>query len=212
MSKSQYHHGSVRQDLVAAALEALKTEPYDAISLRKISRSIGISATAAYRHFESKSDLMCELAATGRAMLAQHLAQRSDRLAHLGKAYLGFATGNPNLFGLMCQSAAPFSSGKSDAISRQCMQLVPGNPGDPATATLVVGFEAWALAHGLARLVLEGQIDIAAAEKVLDGYAERNTGGTQRNSDLGAANKWRSVGNYAAKDDKVPTHLQRRIS
>lgn len=36
MDKRRYHHGSVRQDLVAAALEALRTKPADTISLRSL--------------------------------------------------------------------------------------------------------------------------------------------------------------------------------
>ena len=175
MDKRRYHHGSVRQDLVAAALEALRTKPADTISLRSLSRSIGVSATATYRHYQSKSDFMRELSATGRKMLVQHVERHKNGLANLGKAYLEFAIANPNLFGLMCEIAALAGQENGAELCQNADACRSGNGGQVWAGVGVIGIEAWALAYGLARLVLEGRLDVAAAECVLEKYAQRET-------------------------------------
>ncbi len=61
---ARYHHGALRQALVAAALEILEQEGLGALGLRAVARRVGVSQTAPYRHFADKAAL---LAATARA-------------------------------------------------------------------------------------------------------------------------------------------------
>ena len=50
--KSGYHHGDLRNALVAAALKLVARHGVEGFSLRKAARAVGVSPAAAYRHFE----------------------------------------------------------------------------------------------------------------------------------------------------------------
>ena len=169
MGKSRYHHGNVREHLVQAALEALTTLPPEALSLRGLARSIGVSATATYRHFPGKSDLLHELAMIGCTMLSIQLAQSGGRLSDLGKSYIGFAVNHPNLFSLMHCAGFPARNGMGDCAAQVRLVTKADDESDPADDRPALA--AWALARGLAALTLAGQLSIADAEAILCSYA-----------------------------------------
>jgi AcrR family transcriptional regulator len=52
-----------------------------AFSLREAAREVGVSANAAYRHFEDKSALMTAVAADGFARLGKRMRRATDRAA-----------------------------------------------------------------------------------------------------------------------------------
>ena len=60
-----YHHGDLRQALVAAALHALTHQGPADLSLRAIGRALGVSPRAPYRHFENKEALLVAVALEG---------------------------------------------------------------------------------------------------------------------------------------------------
>ncbi|WP_375485667.1 TetR/AcrR family transcriptional regulator [uncultured Jatrophihabitans sp.] len=95
--------GKLRADILAAAgriLETTGTE--DAVTLRAVARTAGITAPAIYAHFEDRLDLLrtvvvvtfAELAAELTAAAARH-DDPVDRLFAVCRAYLGFATNRP---------------------------------------------------------------------------------------------------------------------
>ena len=66
MAKRQtYHHGDLRQALLTAAVELLKTKDAKSLSLREVARAAGVSHTAPYRHFEDKAALLAAIAQEG---------------------------------------------------------------------------------------------------------------------------------------------------
>jgi AcrR family transcriptional regulator len=60
-----YHHGSLRSALVSAGMAVVETDGPDALSLRDLARSLGVSPTAPYRHFEDRRALLIAIAAEG---------------------------------------------------------------------------------------------------------------------------------------------------
>lgn len=58
MSERAYHHGDLRRAMVEVAVEKTRREGSEALVLRDIAAQIGVSATAAYRHFSNKSELV----------------------------------------------------------------------------------------------------------------------------------------------------------
>ena len=75
----------------------------DALSLREAARRVGVSTTAAYRHFANK-ELLAFVAAEGFRELAAAMetgATESDRLGRVGLAYFDFALQKRGLFRLM---------------------------------------------------------------------------------------------------------------
>jgi len=91
------------------------------------------------------------------------------RLLAMGRGYVGFATTNGAVFGLMFnREARAFRSERlaragGEAYGRLVSAveaLIPA--ADPATQAAMADF-AWASVHGLATLVLQGQLDRGGA-------------------------------------------------
>jgi AcrR family transcriptional regulator len=168
--KSGYHHGDLRAALLEAGLTLLAERTADALSLREVARAVGVSATAVYRHFPDKAALMHALAQEGLRRLAE--AQRAAAAAAgggaagfsaTGRAYVRFALANPALFRLIFASpGAPTMAqgGPHDAATflhdNAAAQLPPGAD---ERAVGIVALQAWSLVHGLAMLMLDGQIE-----------------------------------------------------
>ena len=178
--KKAYHHGDLRVALVEAGLALLERRTADDLSLREVARAVGVSATAVYRHFPDKNALMAALAGEGLARLA--VAQRAASEAvgggiagfgATGAAYVRFALANPALFRLIFTNPDPAgqhpAEQEDDAMAflrANAALLAEGKGGDPQ----VIAIKAWAVAHGLAMLMLDGEIpvDDALIDRVLD--------------------------------------------
>ncbi|MDQ6716487.1 MAG: TetR/AcrR family transcriptional regulator, partial [Actinomycetota bacterium] len=55
---SRYHHGDLRRALVLAATSLARAGGPDAVVLREVTRQVGVSANAAYRHFADRDALL----------------------------------------------------------------------------------------------------------------------------------------------------------
>ncbi len=90
--------------LRAAARAILDEAGPDGVGLQGTARRVGVSATAAYRHFANKEELLASVAAEGFRELAAAMktgAIESDRLGGVGLAYFDFALQKRDLFRLM---------------------------------------------------------------------------------------------------------------
>ena len=108
MAKNSYHHGDLRDALLASAEQQLEEEGPAGLSLRKLGRALGVSPGAPYRHFEDKDALLAALATIGfrrlRTMMLAEQEGRSkteERVCRLGIGYIKFAWAHPELFRLM---------------------------------------------------------------------------------------------------------------
>jgi AcrR family transcriptional regulator len=111
MDKPAYHHGDLRNALIAAALAAVEQGGPDAVSLRDLAQSLGVSRSAPYRHFEDRDALLAAVAARGFEDLnvgyEAALASPGDGRAKLraaSRVYFEFASRRPGLFRLMFDS------------------------------------------------------------------------------------------------------------
>ena len=179
-AKKAYHHGDLRAALIEAGMTLLESRKADDLSLREVARAVGVSATAVYRHFPDKGALMTALAAEALQRLAA--AQRAAQAAAgggmagfsaTGAAYVRFALANPALFRLVFANpesiALHADKPEDDAMSllrANAALLAEGKGGDAQ----VIALQAWAIAHGLAMLMLDGQVpvDDALIERVID--------------------------------------------
>lgn len=175
-SKS-YHHGDLRAALVDAGLKALEEQDIGDISLRQLAREVGVSPTAVYRHFPDKDALMSALAQAGIEQMAAWQkdaaldAGESDAFAATGRAYVRWALANPSLFRLVfgqCREVGQTVFGDNDA-ARMLRNYAQGTAGDEAGAQRLM-LQAWAVVHGLAMLMLDGQLphDEAMIDRVVD--------------------------------------------
>src|SRR3954470_9610259 len=71
--RATYHHGDLRNAFVRAALGLVSTRGVHAFSLREAAREIGVSPSAAYRHFTDKEALLDAVADDGTRRLAEEM-------------------------------------------------------------------------------------------------------------------------------------------
>ena len=180
-SPRAYHHGDLRDALVAAGMALLEQRTTQQLSLREVARAVGVSATAVYRHFPDKDALMRAMAGRGFAMLGEMQARAASGLGQpaafiaAGVAYVRFALSNPAVFRVMF-SCPPPRDLFSEAPDEQAepLQILRGNvaalvepEAEPASvheARKIASISAWALVHGLATLLLDGMVEASDAE------------------------------------------------
>ena len=109
-----YHHGTVRDTAIRVGLDAARTGGPAAVTVREITRRIGVSPNAVYRHFEDRDELVVavalasqdKLAAAMREMIASLTAGLAGpdaavaRLRGVGLGYIAFALAEPGWFEL----------------------------------------------------------------------------------------------------------------
>jgi AcrR family transcriptional regulator len=157
-SPRPYHHGHLREALLRAAEKALETGGVQSISLRELSRELGVSQGAPRRHFAGKQALLDALAVRGFEQFDEALKRAAGkreqdfktRLTKLARAYVGFALKYPALRSLMFEakqrpdaprelleaSERAFSHGPALFAEAQAEGEVVA--GDPARLALVV--------------------------------------------------------------------------
>jgi AcrR family transcriptional regulator len=177
MEKKSYHHGDLRSALIAEGLRLLAARDVEALSLREVARGVGVSATSVYRHFPDKEALLTALALEGLAKLgAAQKAAADDAgggdagFAATGRAYVRFALANPALFRLIFASPALSAAKAGGTLESEADSLLRANAAAAAARsggdTSVRAVQAWALVHGLAMLMLDGQVP--ADEALID--------------------------------------------
>jgi AcrR family transcriptional regulator len=99
-----YHHGNLREAMIAAAIEIVREEGAEAVSVREAARRAGVSSGAPFRHFSSKRDLMAAVAEDGigklRHSIERHLERHADanplrRLFAIAEGYVDWAARHP---------------------------------------------------------------------------------------------------------------------
>ena len=102
-----YHHGNLRETLLAAADVVLATKGAAGLTLRDVARAAGVSHAAPYHHFASLDDLLAAVATRGFDRLSEAMAptvavaDTKERLLQIGEAYVRWALANPAPFSLM---------------------------------------------------------------------------------------------------------------
>ena len=132
----RFHHGSLRQALLDAAL----AEPdIEGLSLNQLAAGAGVTPAAIYRHFASREDLLDEVARIGFDRLEARFAEMFDinrppesgidarsRLSRLAQAYLQFADEEPALWRLMFGSqAAAYRAMPKPLVRRNSYDYLP---------------------------------------------------------------------------------------
>lgn len=170
----QHFAGDLRQALLDAAVATLDEVGADRLSLREVARRAGVSHAAPAHHFTDKAGLLTAIATEGFGILADYLTgaqpasagQPIDQLAELGRAYAQFAEENPGRFEVMfrpglLRSGDPAFQRAGDAAFQTLHQHIAacqdlGWRDHAPTDALAAA--AWALAHGIAVLRMQGSL------------------------------------------------------
>jgi AcrR family transcriptional regulator len=173
-----YHHGDLRSAVVEEGLRLLRDREADSLSLREIARNVGVSATALYRHFPDKASLLEALAEAGYAQLACEQAAAAagggpSGFAAMGQAYVRFALANPALFRLIFVAKPTYAHPGVEAPAGTAASLLQSGvaqlmgPEASAESRFAAMLRAWSLVHGLAMLILDGQVERSVAESMI---------------------------------------------
>jgi AcrR family transcriptional regulator len=169
-----YHHGDLRTAVLAAAEKIIEREGVDALTLRAVGRTVGVSHTAPKNHFGDLEGLLSELAAVGYYRFGETLAAAMNaagsdpraRMKAMGRAYVGFARERPGLFLLMFRSerldmTRPALREAVEA-ARQALRTAAASSAlvKPSTPLQAVAraTASWALVHGFAMLLIDGRL------------------------------------------------------
>jgi AcrR family transcriptional regulator len=175
MAKQKYHHGDLKNALIAAGIEILANEGVHALSLRKVAQRAGVSHAAPYAHYADKQALIAAISTEGYRRLYETLRAISERytgdplrqLVEGAWAYVQFALQDPDHFKITFsgvvekEHAYPAFVEMSQRSFALVVELVAAcqaadilRPGPPDMLAVSV----WGLVHGVVSLLLEGQI------------------------------------------------------
>lgn len=171
---TSYHHGDLKAQLLVYAREQMERANLDGLSMREMAKAIGVSHTAAYRHFSDKGSLLDavavqgfeELAAASDAAVAAAKADPRSRLKASGLAYVGFGLASPHLLAHMFSSVSqPRASATVLSASARLFEklhtLVAEGQSKAVFRAGDVGqlsHSCWAMVHGLAALLAVGPL------------------------------------------------------
>lgn len=191
---STYHHGDLRAALVSAARHALETTAPEAITLKSLAVSLGVSQPAPYRHFHSREALMVAVAADGFARFGAAIAAAAAHgppdgaLERACLAYIAFGRSNLGVYHLMFASSV-LRSAEADSLLQSASQAAFAflleaisrivSPDD----AVVTAVSVWSTLHGVVMLdaegLLSGPIDAAVTpERIVHVLVERLRGAT----------------------------------
>ena len=127
-ARKTHHHGALRDAVIAHALDEAQRGTLESLSMRDVSRHLGVSPAAIYRHFDDRDAILHAVAQAGFALLAEHFdaamplgepardaAAARARFGALGLAYVRFACAHYGLWRLMFGPYGRMPRGTSEA-------------------------------------------------------------------------------------------------
>ncbi len=179
MARKNYHHGDLKNAMVEAALRLVERQGLRGFSMREAAREAGVAPSAPYRHFADKTALMTAVAEAallelvGRSEAAVTAAGDSplEQFRATGVAYVRFAYERRAHFRVLHdpeyahREASELLShyfDRGDALVKATLSQadVQGELSSFLTPALVE-LTASALMYGLARQIVDGQLDPA---------------------------------------------------
>jgi len=185
--RESYHHGDLKAALIEAAINLVRANGPDHLSLRAVAEQVGVSPSAVYHYFPDKDSLISEVGDQLFVKMAEMQRQalgeipgssaRAAKLRYreLGRTYFRWANSEPNLFRLMfggfCKAEkGGVHEGEEAFIAlSKCLDdlLTTGviSPQMRRYGELI----SWTAVQGASTLIIEGMIPEATFEELLDG-------------------------------------------
>jgi len=117
--KQRYHHGNLKDAVLAIARVQLREDPHTPLSLRDLARKVGVSANAPYRHFPGKDGVTSALVAEGYrelTLLAEAAAAAPRPARSLAEGYARFAASEPAFLQLVNAAELSGQAPESDVV------------------------------------------------------------------------------------------------
>ena len=176
-SRPTYHHGALRNALIDAGAKLAEHAGPQAVGVRPAARVVGVTPTAAYRHFSNADELLQAVKERAFDALADGMrAEMADvpmtgdaandalqRTYAIGRAYVRVALAEPGLFRTAFgenrgDSTAAREEDESFLTLRSVVDDLVTTGLLPADRRPLAEFAAWSAVHGLAMLILDGPL------------------------------------------------------
>lgn len=174
-TKSGYHHGDLRQQLVSATRSLVEQKGPDLFSVSEACRAAGVSTAAPYRHFSDRTEMLVavaiegfeEMSAAFASAAGGHPPGSNEAFTELGIAYVQYAEANPGLFRMMF--GGEYHTDTLEASGQVCYAFVLGQmaarlgKAEIDDEVFQAAFPLWTFVHGLAFLRIDGKAEFAKA-------------------------------------------------
>lgn len=182
-SNTNYHHGNVKEALLNAAQNHIENNEGEMISLRALSKEVGVTPSAVYNHFADKNALI--LAIKMRiyqsfnaffAKSCKHTESPDRALLEMCLAYYHFSRKFPAQFRFLFSSSIPMEWSTNEIVDISCRCIVRArglvfaihekyqshcSEEDIVNATLLI----WSQLHGIVTLRNSGLISAAVSHQ-----------------------------------------------
>lgn len=185
IDRKPHHHGRLRDEVIALAMEEARAGAIELLSMRDVSRRLGVSPAAIYRHFPDRDAIFRAVARAGFDLLAERFevlvpfgstapdaAAALDRFQALAQAYVRFALDHYGLWRLMFgpygrdPHATPLARPSTyDWLGKSLAELQ--NFGVIVRATAEDQYFVWTAIHGLSDLQSSPAIRQTALESTV---------------------------------------------
>ncbi len=168
--KSKYHHGDLREALIAASYALVSEHGAENFSLADACRLAGVSTAAPYKHFRDRNEVLEIIITRAFDMMADRSMAAVARagpgtiegITAMGHAYVKFAVEEQRLFRLMFgqhpilkKSEMVMGDGRrcfSGVIEQVALYCTENNvEGDPTE----IAVRLWTFVHGVASLLID---------------------------------------------------------
>ncbi len=176
--RSSYHHGDLKNALTDAAIELAASHGPEQITVRAAAKMVGVTPTAAYRHFAGHDELLEAVQQRAMDAMTAAMSRRTAaiepptnpeaaqaRFAACGQAYVEFAVAQPGLFRTaFCRgNQLGVRSDQTDYTSAEPYQQLIRTVDDLVRTGLLdesdralTELAAWSSVHGLSMLLVDG--------------------------------------------------------
>lgn len=175
--KKRFHHGDLREALIAATRDLLIEHGPDGFTLADACRRAGVTTAAPYKHFRDKQEILEEIVFRGfdelTAVNAKAVAEGGPGtvagITAMGISYLDFAVSQPAVFRLMFGHKSEIRKVRQvDESGNQCLKNVidevaaySRKHGHTADAE-EIALRLWTFVHGASSLQLDGDYERVA--------------------------------------------------
>jgi AcrR family transcriptional regulator len=222
-----------REQILEQACDLFVAEGLDGLSMRKLAKSVGVTAPALYRHYESKEKVILDVIGEAYKTFSQYLSEALHgetpeiRFSMTGRNYLAFALEHPHFYEVLHISASQLGVDELpvEASSHACaagqflvdrvregMDCGMLRPGDAEGVARTI----WAHAHGMISIYHRGLLGMEEMEfkqfflesswKLMGGIAEEEfVRRTEPEAREAALRAWRGEDD---DDDNEEVHLE----
>jgi AcrR family transcriptional regulator len=167
-SDRPYHHGRLREAVIAAAVAEVEAVGAERVSMREIARRAGVSHAAPAHHFGDREGIFTAIATEGFQLASEVIGPAATgRYGFLdgGAAYVAFALTHPGHFQVMFRPELyraddpPLVAAREESFEilyRSARALVAATT--PEADSSGVALAGWSLSHGFATLWLTSNL------------------------------------------------------